>query len=120
MTRNYPRFGPHWKDGERLADTVHYLTLVDAVRIDGKPRQRHIAYLGSVSQSAIDLDTANQRGYFWHNVLEKLDQLNIQILPEERARIEAKIADRVPRLTEEEKQLGRAAAQKWGSDAVFR
>ena len=120
MTRNSPHFGSYQKDGERLADTVYYLTLVEAVRFNGKPRQRHIAYLGSISQSAIDLDTANQRGYFWNEVLEKLDQLDNQILPEDRAKIEAKIAERVPRLTEEEKRVGRIAAQRFGGAGDFR
>ena len=63
------------------------LLLVEAVRIDGKPRQRHLTYLGSVQADRRDLRR------FWYNVIRKLDRC--QLSPEERNRITAAIAKKV-------------------------
>ena len=40
------------------------LLLVEAIRINGKPRQHHLAYLGSVQADRRDLPR------FWYNVIE--------------------------------------------------
>jgi hypothetical protein len=63
------------------------LLLVEAVRIDGKPRQRHLAYLASVQADRRDLPR------FWYNVIRKLDRCRLS--PEERDRITAAIAKKV-------------------------
>ena len=63
------------------------LLLVEAIRIDGKPRQRHLAYLGSVQADRRDLPK------FWYNVIGKLDRCRLS--PEERNRITAAIAKKV-------------------------
>ena len=63
------------------------LLLVEAIRIDGKPRQRHLAYLGSVQADRRDLPR------FWYNVIGKLDRCRLS--PEERNRITAAIAKKV-------------------------
>lgn len=74
--------------------------LVEAVRTDSKPSQRHIAYLGGITDSAIEI--AAQRAHFWANVSEKLDHLANRVSSEDRTRIEQAIAEKVPRLTREE------------------
>jgi hypothetical protein len=53
--------------------------LVESVRIDGEPRQKHIAFLGSVSIDGRD------RRRFWYDVTTRL----------ERKRIGAAIAEKV-------------------------
>jgi hypothetical protein len=63
--------------------------LVESARIDGKPRQRHIAFLGSVS-----LDGRGIRR-FWFDVTTRLNQLGNRVSAEERERIGAVIAERV-------------------------
>jgi hypothetical protein len=67
--------------------------LVESVRVDGKPRQKHIAFLGSIaSDDAID-GTAAKR--FWRDVTAKLKHLGNRIGPEEYERIVAAIAAKV-------------------------
>ena len=61
--------------------------LVETVRIDGKPHQRYLAYLGSVQADRRD------RPRFWYNVIRKLDRCRLS--PEERKRITAAIAKKV-------------------------
>ena len=63
------------------------LLLVEAIRIDGKPRQRYLAYLCSVQADRRD------RPRFWYNVIRKLDRRRLS--PEERKRITTAIAKKV-------------------------
>ena len=58
--------------------------LVETVRIDGKPHQRYLAYLGSVQADRRD------RPRFWYDVTRKLDQRRLS--REERNRIKSAIA----------------------------
>jgi hypothetical protein len=74
--------------------------IVESVRIDGKPRQRHVAYLASTTESRIAV--VHQRRYFWDEVLDGLDRLMNRMSIEDRTRVEAAIALKVPRLTREE------------------
>jgi hypothetical protein len=74
--------------------------LVESIRINGKPRQRHIAYLGSITDSRIEV--VHQRRYFWDNVLDGLDRQANRMSIADRKRIEAAIALKVPRLTRQE------------------
>jgi hypothetical protein len=82
--------------------------LVESVRVDGKPRQRHIAFLGSFELDdprmiAGDSDnarfwrrmSANGKARFWRDVTARLDQLGNRVGPEDRARLLASIAERV-------------------------
>ncbi len=66
--------------------------LVESVRIDGLPRQRHIACLASVR----DIDNIERQLKFWESVTRKLDALGNRMTPAERAKIEAQIARKVP------------------------
>ena len=70
------------KHGQRLR-----AILVETVRIDGKPLQRYLAYLGSVEADRSD------RPRFWHNVTRKLDQCRLS--REERKQITSAIAKKI-------------------------
>ena len=61
--------------------------LVETVRIDGKPHQRYLAYLGSVQADRRD------RPRFWYDVTRKLDQCRLP--REERNRIKSAIAKKI-------------------------
>jgi hypothetical protein len=65
--------------------------LVEALRIDGQPKQRHIAYLGSIADGA----TAAQRRIFWQHVDASFRKLKLPTA--ERQRLEAIIAMKVRR-----------------------
>jgi hypothetical protein len=67
--------------------------LAESVRIDGKPRQRHIAYLGGYYEN----DGIGDREEFWKTVTAHLDRLGLS--PAERKKIEADIARKIPRPT---------------------
>jgi len=75
--------------------------VVESVRVNGKPGQRHVAYLASTTESGIASVHVHQRRYFWDEVLDGLDRLGNRMSIEDRKRIEAAIALKVPRLTRE-------------------
>jgi len=64
-------------------------TLVKNVRINGKPRQKHVAFLGSMSIDGSD------RPRFWYDVTTRLTRLSNRLSPAEREQIGAAIAKRV-------------------------
>jgi hypothetical protein len=71
--------------------------LTETVRIDGKPRQRVVKYLGSIQEWRIE-----QRAYyilrdFWGPVLSRLDSLDLP--KKQRREIEKQIAEVVPKPT---------------------
>jgi hypothetical protein len=92
QTRNRKRsdFGPCWE-----SDLSWYAILVEAVRIEGKPRQKHVAYLGSFTESQIAL--SNQRIFVWESMIERLDTLANRISPKDRKTIEAALAKKIGR-----------------------
>jgi hypothetical protein len=54
---------------------VHWgAVLIEAVRVDGKPRQRYVAYLGGFSEQGIE--NVHQRCRFWDRVNERLHALS--------------------------------------------
>jgi hypothetical protein len=92
-----------WQSRKRRApaygrkQNVHWVAvLVENVRVGGKPTQRHIAYLGSITDSAIAI--VHQRCWFWESVTERLDRLG-RVSSEKRKSIEAAIAKKVRRPT---------------------
>jgi hypothetical protein len=88
-------------DGSSLGQDIHWAAiLAESTRVDGKPTQRHIAYLGGITDSA--LEHPAHRGYFWQEVMQRLDQLANRVLKDDRTRIEEAIAEKVPRLTRQE------------------
>jgi hypothetical protein len=88
-----PKSG-HVLTGKFLLSAV----LVRAERQNGKPRQRTVAYLGSIPEEGIKEFWPRQ--HFWTAVVPRLASLNLP--DEERQKIEAAIASRVPRPTAEE------------------
>ena len=79
----------HAKHNDRRARLK--AVLVESVRVDGKPRQKHIAFLGSIQSD--DLDKASR--YFWRNVTLKLKRLGNRVSPEDYERIIASLAAKV-------------------------
>jgi hypothetical protein len=87
---------------------VHWAAiLIESVRVEGKPAPRHVAYLGGITESAIEI--AAQRCFFWDKVTEHLDGLQNRLSPEDRQRIESAIAKKVagPPTKEERARLDR-------------
>ena len=75
--------------------------LVQSVRVDGKVRQKFVACLGShqevwinVSRDKYVLDYKPDAVKFWTKVWRKLSTLDLA--PDDQARIEAKIAEKIP------------------------
>jgi hypothetical protein len=69
--------------------------LVESKRVNGKPRQRHIGYLGGITVTQID--DLPSRCVFWNAVTAAFDRLGNQVTPIDRQRFEAAIGARVPR-----------------------
>jgi hypothetical protein len=69
------------------------VVLAESVRVNGKPRQKHIAYLGSFNESILTPGRICVRGQFWKRIRARLD--NLKIPPGTRRRIEAAIAKKV-------------------------
>jgi hypothetical protein len=82
--------------------------LVESVRVDGKPRHKHIAFVSSYQPDLGD------RFRFWREARECLDHLGGRITPECRTKIETALAKRVPPTSpEEEAQRERDLAERW-------
>jgi hypothetical protein len=86
------------------------------VRVKGKPAPRHVAYLGGITESAIEF--AAQRRFFWDKVTEHLDGLHNRLSPEDRQRIESAIAKKVagPPTKEEREHLDRERERIFGKN----
>jgi hypothetical protein len=67
--------------------------LVENVRVDGKPTQRHIAYLAGFTESAMEIPA--QQRFLWERIEEQLDRLHNRISPEDRQRIEAALIKKI-------------------------
>jgi hypothetical protein len=106
--RNSSQFGRY---GE--ADICWMAVLAETKRVDGKPQQRHIAYLGSITDSAMKIDA--QRCHFWDGISARLDALGNQITQADRKKVEAAIAEKVTRLTPTQyKDVARDSARLLG------
>ena len=82
----------------RKRGDVHWRAiLIENVRVDGKPTQRHIAYLGGITERNIAHEKPAHRIYFWNGVEQKLAVLNFSA--KERTAIMQVIAKKVPRVT---------------------
>jgi X-X-X-Leu-X-X-Gly heptad repeat protein len=95
------------------ADVRWTAVLADTKWLNGRPRQQHIAYLGSITKSAVE--TIAQRCFFWDDITARLDRLKNKI--EHREKIEAAINKKVPRPTPEQyKDHARDRARLLGWD----
>ncbi len=92
--------------------------LVESHRIDGKPRQQTVAYLGSIREGLVNL--VMRRGYFWRDVTQTLDGLGERVSRDDRAKIEARIAERVPALTAAERSEANEILATYGQPALPR
>lgn len=95
----------------RDAKADAYAILVESTRVKGKPRQRHIAYLGSV-HAVHRKQSPQYRAEFWQRIRAKLDSLHKRISPDDRRKIEAALAEKVPPLTRDEKSALRAGEKR--------
>ena len=87
-------------DGSIGQDVRWTAIVVENKRIDGRPRQQHVASLASITESRMEV--VHQRRYFWDEVHDRLDQLGNRISIDDRRRIEAAVALKVPRLSQAE------------------
>jgi len=65
--------------------------IVRSERINGQPRLKLVAYIGSIRRDAIDLQGAHRR--FWDRAAERLERFT----PEIRAKFEQSIEAQIPR-----------------------
>lgn len=68
--------------------------MVESVRVDGKPRQKHIAFLGSIASNSLG-SLGNSGRRFWYDVTSKLKRLGNRIGPDDYERIIASIAAKI-------------------------
>ena len=77
---------------------VRYAVLVKSERVNGKPRQKVIKYLGHIADYG--LEWPGHRFDFWDRVDKNLGELGLD--DKSRREIERKLDDRVPRPTPEQ------------------
>ena len=82
--------------------------LVEGMRIDGKPRQRFIVYIGSIEEPYDSGDRVD----FWDVASHVLDHLGNRI-GAERSKIEASLAAKVPRPTAKERRTYVPRLERW-------
>src|SRR5262249_49732539 len=104
------------KADEWLVDVHWAAIVVENVRIDGKTTQRHIAYLGGITESAIRI--APQRCFFWDGNDGKLRSL--KLAPPDRRRIKDAVASKVARPTKAEFQQAKRNRAKLGTLASLK
>ena len=112
-----------WEDRWTRRGTA--AVLVESSRVGGKPRQRHIAYLGTYPSSLFlikdDAHNVHTRAWFWHRMVERLAILDLTV--EQRKHIIALAAKRVPKPTREEitnyDQAERARLRRQDADPVY-
>ena len=66
----------------KAGELTYSAELVESYRLNGKPRQRVIAFLGSIKQS--ELASITSRYYFWHRLVTKrMKDYPLRTLPTE-------------------------------------
>jgi len=99
---------PEWRRGAEA-----YAILVEAKRVNGKPQQRHVAYLGNVAAQP-ERDEAHYRACWWHRMNAKLKKLGKQLPRSQRPSIEAALAKMVKPVTAAEvTAFDRAYTKDW-------
>ena len=108
--------------GRVVRDKRLKAVLCESVRVEGKPKQRHVAFLGTIEESwlprffdEVDVEEAERmkvagwyrrgveaRHWFWWRVSRKLDALDNRLLRGEREKLEAALAKVIPRPTQSE------------------
>jgi hypothetical protein len=73
---------------------VHWSAiLAESARVDGKPTQRHIAYLVGFNESAVA--HPQQQLYLWERIAEQLTRLDQLLSPEDRENIKAALVKKI-------------------------
>jgi hypothetical protein len=91
--------------------------LVESKRVNGKSKQEHIAYLGSINEAQLSIGP--QVAYFWGKAWRILDRLNNRLSATERGKIEQSLAMKVPRITwDEYRDRLRIIARSYGFNAL--
>ena len=100
---------PEWGTKIPRADVLWSAVVAESKRVEGKPKQYHVCFLGSITESAIEAGRSgyneyanHDRAIFFDLVSARLDALGDRLSPQDRQRIEAEIATKVPPFTEEE------------------
>jgi uncharacterized UBP type Zn finger protein len=81
-----------WKKRSGVRGTSIYCYLCHSQRIDGKVATKTLGYLGSIAPNPTKLE----RSIFWQQVVASLNQ-RINLSTADRAKIEAALAQKVPR-----------------------
>lgn len=74
-----------------------YAVLVESHRVDGRPRQRTIKYLGGISENT---PYASHRENFWKEAEKKINEIGL--VPEAREKLTLKMKTVIPRPSEED------------------
>jgi hypothetical protein len=83
---------------------VHWnAVLVESLRINGKPRQKHIANLCGFTEHQIKIPA--QQIYVWKRAIKALDGLGKRITLKERRQVEASLAERIGRPKPTKKEI---------------
>jgi hypothetical protein len=106
-----PRHRAHNDERARLK-----AVLVESVRVNGEPRQKYIAFLGSLT---ID-EVGDPHPRFWYDVTTRLEGLSNRVSPKDYERITTSIAKKVggsPMTKAELSQFQRQRDAKWQEPA---
>ena len=87
----------HWQGRSKRGQIIFWsAVLVKNVRVRGTPTKQHVVYIAGISPERAE-DTEH-RARFWEKALAELDALDEGQLPRKsRPKIEAALAERVPR-----------------------
>ena len=113
------RWQKHKSGGQRYRreSTRVRAILVESVRVDGKSRYKHVAYIGSFVAETLDVEA---RRDFWKAANERL---STYVNDDDRSKIEAALARCVPPLTAaEDAEWQRQAdeSRQWLSERIGR
>ena len=111
----YVRWESRRRVRRRKSSPLLMAVLVESRRVDGKPRQRVISYLGGIREAYIDEREGKHRA-FWRGVDDRLDPLGLD--PATRARVEASVESRVRRVTPENQAEFGAAQVRLGRETA--
>jgi hypothetical protein len=101
-----------WHYRADVKDDVHHCAiLVESVRVNGKPSQRHVAYV--VGFTDTQAQVLAQRCHCWNKIKDVFDR--VAISRQDRRRLETQIAAKLPRPTRREwSQFKREQQALWG------
>jgi hypothetical protein len=111
--QKYKRRSKPW-EGREHRWVLHWRAiLVESKRINGKPRQIHIAYLAGFLRH--NLRRVESRVRLWERIEARLDKLGKRVSPDDRKRIVAALAEKAgkPASKAERIAVHRKSAELW-------